>query len=130
LLLGPTLLDVLSWPILQQSNMARPGRIPRLIHDLAGVGVLLMFVAGLETDLVEMRRVGNVAFWSAFGGVALPMAGGAATAVAFGLPLVWKASSSEPSDRHQREHFGPGGWNWARSATARIPFSVPRSSTT
>jgi Kef-type K+ transport system membrane component KefB len=62
-----------------------------LIHDLAGVGVLLlMFVAGLETDLVEMRRVGKVAFWSAFGGVALPMVGGAATAVAFGLPLVWE----------------------------------------
>jgi Kef-type K+ transport system membrane component KefB len=52
--------------------------------------LLLMFVAGLETDLVEMRRVGKVAFWSAFGGVVLPMAGGALTAVAFGLPLYWE----------------------------------------
>ena len=50
-----------------------------------------MFVAGLETDLAEMRRVGKVAFWAAFGGVALPMAGGIATAVLFGLPLSWEA---------------------------------------
>src|SRR4029453_6310255 len=54
-------------------------------------GVLLvMFVAGLETDLGEMRRVGKVAFWSAFGGVVLPLVGGAATAVAFGFPLYWE----------------------------------------
>ena len=49
-----------------------------------------MFVAGLETDLDQMRHVGTVAFWSAFGGVLLPLAGGAATAVAFGLPLFWQ----------------------------------------
>jgi Na+:H+ antiporter len=63
-----------------------------VIRDLADVGViLLMFVAGLETDLAEMRRVGKVAFWAAFGGVVLPMAGGIATAVLFGLPLYWEA---------------------------------------
>jgi Kef-type K+ transport system membrane component KefB len=50
-----------------------------------------MFVAGLETDLAEMRRVGKVAFWAAFGGVVLPMAGGITTAVLFGLPLYWEA---------------------------------------
>src|SRR5258705_9510368 len=49
-----------------------------------------MFVAGLETDLVMMRHVGKVAFWSAFGGVVLPMVFGAMTAVAFGLPLYWE----------------------------------------
>jgi hypothetical protein len=38
-----------------------------------------------------MRRVGKVAFWAAFGGVVLPMAGGIATAVLFGLPLYWEA---------------------------------------
>ena len=37
-----------------------------------------------------MRRVGKVAFWTAFGGVVLPMAGGMATAVLFGLPLYWE----------------------------------------
>src|SRR5258705_8496012 len=49
-----------------------------------------MFVAGLETDLVMMRHVGKVAFWSALGGVVLPMIFGAITAVAFGLPLYWE----------------------------------------
>jgi Kef-type K+ transport system membrane component KefB len=38
-----------------------------------------------------MRRVGNVAFWSAFGGVVLPLVAGAAAAVAFGFPLYWDA---------------------------------------
>ena len=37
-----------------------------------------MFIAGLETDLVEMRRVGKVAFWAASGGVVLPLVGGRA----------------------------------------------------
>jgi Kef-type K+ transport system membrane component KefB len=92
LILGPTLLNILQWPLFALTEHGEAGvGFLALIHDLAGVGVLLlMFVAGLETDLVEMRRVGKVAFWSAFGGVALPMVGGAATAVAFGLPLVWE----------------------------------------
>ncbi len=84
LLLGPTLLDVLGWPIFDPGLGAR-------VRDLAELGViLLMFVAGLETDLDEMRRVGKVAFWAAFGGVVFPMAAGAATAAAFGLPLFWE----------------------------------------
>jgi Kef-type K+ transport system membrane component KefB len=67
LLLGPTLLDMLHWPIFHSDFLS-------FIHDLAEIGVLLlMFVAGLETDLEEMRRVGRVAFWAAFGGVLLPM---------------------------------------------------------
>jgi len=37
--------------------------------------ILLMFVAGMETDLQEMKRIGKVAFWSAFGGVMLPLLG-------------------------------------------------------
>jgi len=91
LLLGPTLLNVLAWPVF----VAPPGTAGEplldLVRDLAQVGVLLlMFVAGLETDLVMMRHVGKVAFWSAFGGVMLPMIFGAMTAVAFGLPLYWE----------------------------------------
>jgi Kef-type K+ transport system membrane component KefB len=84
LLLGPTLLDALGWPVFHSDFLP-------FVRDLAELGVLLlMFVAGLETDLQEMRRVGNVAFWTAFGGVVCPMAGGAAVAVAFGLPLFWE----------------------------------------
>src|SRR5206468_5209499 len=34
---------------------------------------------------------GHVAFWSAAGGVALPMVAGIATAAAFGMPIFWEA---------------------------------------
>jgi Kef-type K+ transport system membrane component KefB len=84
LVLGPTVLDVLGWPIFSASLLPQ-------IKDLSEIGVLLlMFVAGLETDVEEMSRVGRVAFWAALGGVLLPLVGGAATAVAFGLPLFWE----------------------------------------
>jgi Na+:H+ antiporter len=91
LLLGPTLLNVLAWPMFAPSPGTVGAPLLDLVRDLAQVGVLLlMFVAGLETDLVMMRHVGKVAFWSAFGGVMLPMIFGAMTAVAFGLPLYWE----------------------------------------
>jgi len=95
-LLGPTVLDVPGWSLFAP-QAPLPGELvaapPLLgsVKDLANLGViLLMFVAGLETDLGQMRRVGKVAFWSATGGVILPFAGGAATAWAFGLPLFWQ----------------------------------------
>jgi Kef-type K+ transport system membrane component KefB len=94
LILGPTVLDMLAWPMfaqaLQPAHDAPPGPLIESVRDLAELGViLLMFIAGLETDLVEMRRVGRVAFWAALGGVLLPLAGGALTAMAFDLPLFW-----------------------------------------
>lgn len=88
--LGPSALNVLGWPMFA----AQPGGLPllALVQDLAHIGVLLlMFVAGLETDLDQLRHVGRVAFWAAFGGVLLPLIGGAAVAVLFGLPLYWEA---------------------------------------
>ena len=89
LLLGPTLLDVMGWLIFAGAEGGTA--LSDVLRDLAEIGVLLlMLVAGLETDLQEMRRVGKVAFWSAFGGVVLPLVGGAATAVAFGFPLFWE----------------------------------------
>ena len=94
LVLGPTVLNVLGWPLFAAASGNSPGEsVPLLsvLRDLAEIGVvLLMFVAGLETDLAEVRRVGKVAFWAAFGGVVLPLAGGAAVAVAFGFPLRWE----------------------------------------
>jgi Kef-type K+ transport system membrane component KefB len=93
LLLGPTLLNVLGWPIFRDTAGPSDAHPPllALITDLAEIGViLLMFVAGLETDVQQMRRVGHVAFWSAAGGVALPMAGGVLTSAAFGLPVFWE----------------------------------------
>jgi Kef-type K+ transport system membrane component KefB len=96
LLLGPTLFDLLNWPIFHAvPTMAPDGLEPSsllaIVRDLAEIGViLLMFVAGMETDLDEMRRVGKVAFWAAFGGVALPMIGGVLVARAFGYPVLWQ----------------------------------------
>jgi Kef-type K+ transport system membrane component KefB len=96
LILGPTLLNVLGWSVFGPGALepGQSGSGPALmdtVRDFADVGViLLMFVAGLETDLQEMQRIRKVAFWAATGGVILPMAGGALTAVAFGLPLLWE----------------------------------------
>ena len=91
LLLGPTVLNVLAWPLFASPEGAAGVLLIDVVRDLAQVGVLLlMFVAGLETDLVMMRHVGKVAFWSAFGGVVLPMIFGTMTAIAFGLPLYWE----------------------------------------
>jgi Kef-type K+ transport system membrane component KefB len=94
LLLGPTVLNVLGWPIFSHvvAEAAGEESVPLLglLNDLAEVGViLLMLVAGLETDLAQMRKVGHAAFWSAAGGVALPMIGGILTAAAFGMPVFW-----------------------------------------
>jgi len=93
LLLGPTVLNILASPIFPAPVDAGAARatLDAIMRDLSEIGVLLlMFVAGLETDLHEMRRVGRVAFWAAFGGVVLPFVGGAALAVAFGFPLYWQ----------------------------------------
>ncbi len=47
------------------------------LSQMAELGVImLMFVAGLETDLKEMKRTGPVALFVAALGVALPFAGG------------------------------------------------------
>jgi len=97
LLLGPTFVNVLEWPVFVPAAVPHlagvaPAPLMAVVQDLADVGViLLMFVAGLETDVDEMRRTGHVAFWSAAGGVVLPMAGGIATAAAFGMPIFWEA---------------------------------------
>lgn len=96
LLLGPTLVDILGWPIFQPAPAAaghggEPASLFAIVRDLAEIGViLLMFIAGAETDLDEMRRVGRVAFWAAVGGVALPMIGGVVVAAAFGYPVLWQ----------------------------------------
>ncbi|MBI3046992.1 MAG: cation:proton antiporter [Acidobacteria bacterium] len=57
LVLGPTLLNLLAWPLFSGGGRGGEALLP-VMRDLAEIGVLLlMFVAGLETDLVEMRRV-------------------------------------------------------------------------
>jgi Kef-type K+ transport system membrane component KefB len=95
LILGPTVLDILGWPLfahaLPTTHHGNPPELYEVIRDLAELGViLLMFIAGMETNLDEMRRVGKVAFWSATGGVVFPLVGGTLVSTAFGLPLFWE----------------------------------------
>ena len=72
LLLGPSLLGLVA-----------PGPAFEL---LAGMGVVvLMFIAGLETDLPGVRRVGRAAFLTALGGVLLSLFGGILAAQALSL---------------------------------------------
>ncbi|MBU7014797.1 MAG: cation:proton antiporter [Theionarchaea archaeon] len=43
------------------------------MNDISGIGIiLLMFLAGLETDLEEMKKTGLVSLLAALGGVGLP----------------------------------------------------------
>lgn len=95
LLLGPTLFNILGWNIFlpgrDPTHGVAPASLLAIIRDLAEIGVvLLMFVAGMETNLREVRRVGRVALSAAVGGVLLPLCAGAAIAAAFGLPLWWE----------------------------------------
>jgi len=110
LILGPTILNIVNWHI---GGFYLFGGVPpegfsvwhsampvggfsgeALLHtfkDLAEIGViLLMFVAGLETDLKAVLRVGRVAFWAAVGGVIAPMASAFLATAGFealGLPF-------------------------------------------
>ncbi len=87
LLLGPSLLNILGWSMFAgpAEGFVHYPELGPFVHDLAEIGViLLMFVAGMETDLVEMRRVGAVAFWAALGGVLVPLLSGTIVGHAFG----------------------------------------------
>lgn len=83
LLLGPTVLDLFAWGVFSHADTTR-----EVMHLLAELGVLfLMFLAGLETDLVAMRKVGVPALNTAIGGVIVPFLGGWALSSAVGLPI-------------------------------------------
>ena len=115
LLLGPTLFDIVNWhlggfyffggldhvaheavaslPFAQQiAHAVEAGQetsgliLMHTIHDLAELGVLfLMFMAGLETDLKQMMKVGKVALYAAIGGVLGPFVFGAGAGYSFML---------------------------------------------
>jgi Na+:H+ antiporter len=76
--LGPTVFDIFSLRLLARPGGPEGVSVASVFYVLAEVGVvLLMFVAGLETDMAMMRTTVAPAFWAAAGGVVLPMAGGA-----------------------------------------------------
>lgn len=82
LVLGPTGLDLLALPVFDHA--AASGEV---VHTLAELGVMmLMFLAGLETDLAGMRRIGGAAFVSAALGVVVPFVGGWGIATWAGMP--------------------------------------------
>lgn len=83
LLLGPTAVNLLGMPVF--AHAAETGETVRLLGEL-GV-VLLMFLAGLETDMPAMRRVGMPALVSATGGVVLPLAAGIGFGLLVGMPV-------------------------------------------
>lgn len=56
------------------------------IHYMSEIGVLLlMFIAGLETDLEQLKKNWKAAFAVAVGGIILPFIGGYGAAAAFGM---------------------------------------------
>jgi Na+:H+ antiporter len=90
LLLGPSALNLMGLTLFAPAPDAplETGALFRTVADLAELGVIfLMFVAGLETNLRELTRVGRTAFWVAMAGVALPFLSGAITASAFGVTV-------------------------------------------
>lgn len=72
LILGPTALNLMHWAPFSEHEVLEP-----LVKYLAELGVIfLMFLAGLETDLKEMKKVGVASFVGATGGVLFPFVAG------------------------------------------------------
>lgn len=81
LLLGPAVLNVIT-----QSEF---------IHDTAEIGVvILMFCAGMETDVQELKKSGAASFVIALFGVLVPLAGGFLVALFFNKPGVIDSNAS------------------------------------
>jgi Kef-type K+ transport system membrane component KefB len=88
LIIGPSLLNIFGWPIFMPPDPEYRAFLHHGVNTLAGFGVLLlMFIAGIETNLDQMRSVGKVAFWTAIAGVVFPLGLGTLTARLFGLGL-------------------------------------------
>jgi Kef-type K+ transport system membrane component KefB len=82
LILGPSVLNLFNLPLFREPGLAAE------IHELAQIGViLLMFTAGLEIELTDLRASGRPAILGGFLGVVTPLAMGVFGAMAFGFPL-------------------------------------------
>ena len=81
LILGPAVLNILAET--------------SFIQQTAELGVIiLMFTAGLETDLDELKKAGKASFIIAAAGVVLPLVGGYLVAVVFNRGAVIEGGSS------------------------------------
>ena len=84
LILGPTVLNMLHWPLLSSHE----GHTGEVIFNIAELGVLfLMFMAGLEVDLQSMRMAGRTAVITGVLGVVAPVLLGTAVVLPFGFTL-------------------------------------------
>ena len=92
--LGPTLINIWKFPwFAATAVVGGHGQVSLagFINVLAEVGVVvLMFLAGLETDIDAMKKAFGPAFWAAGGGVVLPFAGSAV--IAHQLGFAWRES--------------------------------------
>lgn len=83
LILGPTLINVFALTPFSQ------GHLEESVSHLAETGVaFLMFMAGLEIDLSDMRAMGKVAVVAGGMGVIVPLLLGASVALAFSFPML------------------------------------------
>ncbi|KAB8141173.1 cation:proton antiporter [Chloroflexia bacterium SDU3-3] len=79
LLLGPSLLNVVHLPFFTSSHL------DTTIHELAEFGVIfLMFIAGLEIEVDELRKSGKVASFAGVLGVLVPLGLGWGLGALFG----------------------------------------------
>ena len=81
--LGPSLIDLLHAPVFGNNSA-----LPEFIKELGEIGVLLlMFVAGIELHLDEMRKTSRVAAFSGTLGVLVPVGMGWLVGLSFGLEM-------------------------------------------
>jgi Kef-type K+ transport system membrane component KefB len=82
LVLGPTLLNILNWPLFGGGHLEEP------IELMAHFGVLfLMFIAGLEVDMDTMFETGRPAVLAGALGVITPVILGALAVLPFGFGI-------------------------------------------
>lgn len=83
LLLGPSVLNVFQLPIIAEEGLVET------VNLFGQLGVIwLMFAAGLEVELSDLRASGRPAILAGTIGVALPLALGWGAAVLFGFPQI------------------------------------------
>lgn len=84
----PTVLGQLVIGVLAGPSVLNWVHLDPLLNSFSTIGViLLMFIAGLETDMKQMRQVGVAAFVSASAGVVLPFIAGTVFSFALGYSL-------------------------------------------
>ena len=79
LLLGPSLINMMAFPALSDAHLEET------IRQIAEIGVIfLMFMAGMEVDLLELRRSGKVVMLAGVFGVIVPLLMGIGVGLPFG----------------------------------------------